>query len=176
TLALITEATVTVDSLPLHRSSVLLLFESLDQAAHAALEIAALKPAACDLMDRRHLSLARETDVRYELLIPGEAEAVLMVEHHADSREELQRKLDEVVELAQYKLGLAAASQVAEDENDFQLYSGLSQRFVPTLYRTQGSSRPTPGIEDVAVPVAALPVFLKHVQDILKRLQVTASV
>ena len=30
-------------------------------------------------MDRRHLSLARETDVRYELLIPGETEAMLLV-------------------------------------------------------------------------------------------------
>ncbi len=175
TLGLITEATIRVDPLPLHRSCVLLLFESLDHAAHAALEIAALKPAACDLMDRRHLSLARETDVRYELLIPGEAEAVLLVEHHADSREELRRKLDEVVELVQYKLGLAAASHLAEDEIDFQLFWGLAQRFIPTLFRTPGSSRPTPGIEDIAVPLAAMPVFLKHVQDTLKRLQVTAS-
>jgi FAD/FMN-containing dehydrogenase/Fe-S oxidoreductase len=176
TLGLITEITVSVDPLPLHRSCVLLLFESLDQAAHAALEIAALKPAACDLMDRRHLSLARETDVRYELLIPGEAEAVLLVECHADSREELRHKLDEIVELVQFKLGLAAASHVAEDEIDFQLYWGLAQRFVPTLHRMQGSSRPTPCIEDIAVPVAALPVFLRHVQDTLKHLQVTASV
>ncbi len=176
TLGLITEATVSVDPLPLHRSCVLLLFESLDQAAHAALEIAALGPAACDLMDRRHLSLARETDVRYELLIPGEAEAVLLIEYHADSREELQRKLDEVVELVQYKTGLAAASHVAADEVDFQLYWGLAQRFIPTLHRMQGTSRPTPCIEDIAVPVSALPVFLRHVQDTLKHLQVTASV
>jgi FAD/FMN-containing dehydrogenase/Fe-S oxidoreductase len=175
TLALITEITVHVDPLPLHRSCVLLLFESLDQAAHAALEIAALNPAACDLMDRRHLSLARETDVRYELLIPGEAEAVLLVEYHADNREELKHKLDEVVELVQFKLGLAAASHVAEDEVDFQLYWGLAQRFVPTLHRMQGSSRPTPCIEDIAVPLAAMPVFLRHVQDTLKHLQVTAS-
>src|SRR4029078_1865694 len=160
----------------LRRSAALLLFECLDQAAHAALEIAALNPAACDLMDRRHLSLARETDVRYELLIPGEAEAVLLVEFHADSRDELQHKLDELVELIQFNLGLAAASHVAEDEVDFQLYWGLAQRFVPTLHRMQGSSRPTPCIEDIAVPVEALPVFLRHVQDTLKHLQVTASV
>ncbi len=176
TLALITEVTVSVDPLPLHRSCALLLFESLDQAAHAALEIAALQPAACDLMDRRHLSLARETDVRYELLIPGEAEAVLLVEYHADSRDELRHKLDELVELVQFNLGLAAASHIAEDEADFQLYWGLAQRFVPTLHRMQGLSRPTPCIEDIAVPVAALPVFLRHVQDTLKHLQVTASV
>src|SRR3954452_7308090 len=176
TLGLITEITVSVDPLPLHRSCALLLFESLDYAAHAALEIASLNPAACDLMDRRHLSLARETDVRYELLIPGEAEAVLLVEFHADSRHELKHKLDEVIDKVQYKLGLAAASHIAEDDIDFQLYWGLSQRFTPTLQRMPGSSRPTPCIEDIAVPLAALPVFMRHVQDTLKRLQVTASV
>ena len=93
-------------------------------------------------MDRRHLNLARETDVRYELLIPGEAEAMLLVEQHADTATSCDAKLDEVVELAQYKTGLAAAAHVAEDEADFQLYWGLAQRFVPTLHRLQGSTRP----------------------------------
>ncbi|HEY3394286.1 MAG TPA: anaerobic glycerol-3-phosphate dehydrogenase subunit C, partial [Lacipirellulaceae bacterium] len=176
TLALVTEATLSVDRLPAHRGCVLLLFDSLDKAANAALEIARKRPAACDLMDRRHINLARETDIRYELLIPGEAEAVLLVEHHAVTRDELQAKLDDIVELAQYKTGLAAAAHVADDEADFQLYWGLGQRFVPTLHRMQGSTRPVPGIEDIAVPLAALPVFLRHLQDTLKRLQVTASV
>lgn len=175
TLALITEATVTVDPLPAHRGCALLLFESLDKAAHAVAEIARLEPAACDLMDRRHLSLARETDVRYELLIPGETEAMLLVEFHADSRADLRDKLDHVVDLIQFKAELAAASYVAEDEADFQLYWGLAQRFVPTLYRTQGASRPTPCVEDIAVPLEGLPIFLRHMQDVLKRLQVTAS-
>jgi FAD/FMN-containing dehydrogenase/Fe-S oxidoreductase len=176
TLALVTEATLTVDRLPAHRGCVVLLFDSLDKAAHAALEITRLEPAACDLMDRRHLTLARETDIRYELLIPGEAEAVLLVEQQAANQDELQSKLDAIVELAQYETGLAAAAHVAEDEVDFQLYWGLGQRFVPTLHRMQGTSRPVPCIEDIAVPVAALPVFLRHLQDTLKRLHVTASV
>jgi Fe-S oxidoreductase len=76
----------------------------------------------------------------------------------------------------QVKSGLAAASYVAEDEADFQLYWGLAQSFVPTLYRTQGATRPTPCIEDIAIPPAGLPIFLRHLQDTLKRLQVTASV
>ena len=80
-----------------------------------------------------------------------------------------------MVELVQYKSSLAAASHVAEDEGDFQLYWGLARRFVPTLYRLQGTTRPVPCIEDMAVPPTALPVFLKHVQDTFKRLQVTAS-
>ncbi len=176
TLALISEATLRVEPLPAHRGCALLLFESLDKASHAALEISGWGPAACDLMDRRHLSLARETDIRYELLIPGETEAMLLVEYHADNRDDLRAKLDDLVEQIQCVQGLAAASYIAEDEADFQLYWGLAQRFVPTLYRTTGLSRPTPCIEDIAVPVEGLPIFLRHVQDTLKRLQVTASV
>jgi FAD/FMN-containing dehydrogenase len=129
TLALITEVTLTVDPLPAHRGCALLLFESLDRAAHAVLEIAQTGPTACDLMDRRHLSLARESDVRYELLIPGETEAMLLVEYHAASRDELRAKLDGIVEQIQFESGFAAASYVAEDEADFQLYWGLAQRF-----------------------------------------------
>jgi FAD/FMN-containing dehydrogenase/Fe-S oxidoreductase len=176
TLALVAEATVTVDRMPAHRGCVLLIFDSLDKAANAVLQINQLEPAACDLMDRRHLNLARENDVRYELLIPGEAEAVLLVEHHAGAKSDLHSKLDQTVEIAQYKTGLAANAHVSEDEADFQLYWGLARRFVPTLYRMQGSTRPIPCVEDIAVPPAALPVFLRHLQDTLKRLQVTASV
>jgi FAD/FMN-containing dehydrogenase/Fe-S oxidoreductase len=176
TLALITEATLTVDPMPLFRGCVLLLFDSLDKAARTVVELAALSPAACDLMDRRHLSLAREADLRYELLIPGEAEAILLVEQHAGSRNELIEKLDAVVELAQYKTGLAAASQVAQDDADFHLFWGLARRLMPTMYHLQGATRPEPCVEDIAIPPAALPVFLRHLQDSLKRLQVTASV
>ncbi len=175
TLALIVDATVTVDPLPRHRGCALLIFDSLDKAANAVLELLPMEPVACDLMDRRHLNLARENDVRYELLIPGEAEAVLLVEQHGDSADEVRAKLEQMVELVQFKTSLAAASHIADDEGDFQLYWGLARRFVPTLYRLQGTTRPVPCIEDIAVPPEALPVFLKHVQDIFKRLQVTAS-
>jgi FAD/FMN-containing dehydrogenase/Fe-S oxidoreductase len=175
TLALILDATVTVDPLPAYRGCALLLFDSLDKAANAALQLLPFEPAACDLMDRRHLNLARESDVRFELLIPGEAEAVLLVEQHGESAQDVRAKIDEIVELIQFKSGLAATAHVAEDEGDFQLFWGLARRFVPTLYRLQGTTRPIPCIEDMAVPPAALPVFLKHVQDTFKRLQVTAS-
>jgi FAD/FMN-containing dehydrogenase/Fe-S oxidoreductase len=175
TLALVIDATLTVDPVPLHRGCALLIFDSLDKAAKAALEMLPLEPVACDLMDRRHLNLARECDVRYELLIPGEAEAVLLVEQHGDSTDEVRTKLEEVVDLVQFRQSLAAASHIAEDESDFQLYWGLARRFVPTLYRLQGTTRPVPSIEDIAVPPQALPVFLKHAQDTFKRLQVTAS-
>ena len=59
---------------------VLLFFDRLESAARGALEIAGMDASACDLMDRRLLSIAREADVRYDLLIPRDAEAMLLVE------------------------------------------------------------------------------------------------
>ena len=55
----------------------LLLFDRLESAAKAVMEVLPLEPSACDLMDRRHLSLAREGTVQYDLLIPPETEGAL---------------------------------------------------------------------------------------------------
>lgn len=176
TLALISEITLATQPLPAMRGAVLLVFDSLDKAARAVLEIAPLEPSACDLMDRRHLSIARESDVRYELLIPGAAEAVLLVEFFADDAVSLQEKLAQVVQLAQHETGLAAGSQIAHDVDENELFWRLAQRFVPTLHRLKGTTRPVPCVEDIAIPPAALPVFFRHLQDTLKRQQITAAV
>lgn len=176
TLALTTELMVDTQELPKHVGCVLLVFDSLDKAARATPLVLENQPACCDLMDRRHLSLARELDVRYELLIPGAAEAVLLVEHMGDSADEVEAKLNATVQMATSEAGLAAAAHIATEPADNLLFWELARRFVPTLYRLQGVRRPVPFVEDMAVPVAAMPVFLRHMQDVLKREQVTASV
>ena len=61
TLALITEATVKIDPRPKYRGVVLLFFARLESAAQAALAASELGVDACDLMDRRLLTIARET-------------------------------------------------------------------------------------------------------------------
>ncbi|MEM1303769.1 MAG: FAD-linked oxidase C-terminal domain-containing protein, partial [Planctomycetota bacterium] len=176
TLALIIEAEVDTQPLPAEGRCLLLVFDSLDKAARASLEMAPSGPAACDLMDRRHLSLARESDVRYELLIPGAAEAALLVEHFADDPATADGKVRKTIEIVRDELGLAAGAFLAESDEDAALLRRLSRRFVPTLHAVKGLRRAVPGIEDIALPPAALPNFLYHLQDTLKRREVTASV
>jgi len=181
TLALVTEVTLATVPLPRHRGVVLLMFESLDSASRAVLEILPFKPSACDLMDRRHLSLARESDVRYELLIPNTAEAVLLVEQDGDSISQVQERLEQIVARVtrRKRLGggmqLAGGMQIALDEEDVEFYWQLARKFVPTLYRLKGSTRPLPFVEDVAVPPESLPDFLVRLQNTLKKHHVTAS-
>jgi len=175
TLGLITEATVKTAPLPEHMGSTLLFFESLDKAAKAVQELIPLSPSACDLMDRRHLSLARESDPRYEFLIPQAAEAVLLVEFQGDSAKEVKEQLRAAVARLQNKKRLASGSYIAEDRYDHQMLWQLARHFVPTLYRLKGSTRPIPIVEDIAVPPDMLPEFLPRLQQTLKAEQVTAS-
>ena len=175
TLGLITEITVATSPLPLHVGSTLLFFESLDKAAQAAIALAPLGASACDLMDRRHLSLARESSPRYELLIPQAVEAVLLIEHQADTAEALKDRLAATVDALQHKHKLASGASIAADKYDHDMLWQLARHYVPTLYRLKGFTRPIPIVEDIALPPTELPEFLHRMQKILKQEQVTAS-
>jgi FAD/FMN-containing dehydrogenase/Fe-S oxidoreductase len=175
TLALITEATVATQPLPKHRGVVLLLFDRLESAAKAVMEVLPLQPSACDLMDRRHLSLARESTVQYDLLIPPETEAALLVEQDGDSLAVVRDKLAQVVDRVRRKKRLAFHAMQAQDREEVELYWRLARKVVPTLYRMKGSTRPLPFIEDLAVPPKALAEFLVRMQNVLKQHQVIAS-
>jgi FAD/FMN-containing dehydrogenase/Fe-S oxidoreductase len=175
TLALITEATVATQPLPKHRAVALLFFDRLENAARAVMDILPFSPSACDLMDRRHLSLARESTERYDQLIPAETEAVLLVEQEGDRLNDVRDKLTQTVDRVRRRKRLAFHAVQAQDKQEMDLYWGLARKVVPTLHRLKGSTRPLPCIEDLAVPPAALPDFLVRMQNVLKQHQVTAS-
>jgi FAD/FMN-containing dehydrogenase/Fe-S oxidoreductase len=175
TLALVTEARLATQPLPRHRGVVLLLFESLDKAARSVCEILRWRPAACDLMDRRHLSLARQSEVRFDLLIPAEAEAVLLVEFEGDQSQEIRQQMQGLIEVVYRRARLAMGTRQAFDQEETDLFLQLPNRAQPLFYRMKGPSRPLPVVEDVAVPPEILPDFLVRMQNVLKRRQVTAS-
>ncbi len=175
TLGLITEARIRTMRLPRYRGLALLFFDRLDSAARAAQDIVRRGVATCDLMDRRLLTIARELDVRYELLIPPDAEALLLVEHAGDDTGEVGDLLREIVtDLTRHqRLAFDARVTMEKDERDF--YWRLSRRVVTTLYRLKGNTRSLPFIEDIAVPPETVPEFLVCAQNVLKAHSVTAS-
>jgi FAD/FMN-containing dehydrogenase/Fe-S oxidoreductase len=175
TLALITEATLSTSPLAKHRAVTLLFFERLESAARAVLEIAPLSPSACDLMDRRHLSLARESDRRYDKLIPPQTEAVLLVEFEGDRLSETRARAGQLLDRMRRRKRWAFDAAQAQDPDETELYWRLARKVVPTLFRLKGSTRPLPCVEDFAVPPVALADFLVQMQNVLKQHQVTAS-
>ncbi|MCA9269036.1 MAG: FAD-binding oxidoreductase, partial [Planctomycetales bacterium] len=175
TLALITEATVRTQPLPGARGVALLFFDRLEAAATASLQIPPLGAVACDLMDRRLLSIAREADARYERLIPSAAEAMLLVEFHGQRPEDVRRPLAELVSKLHHAEHLCFDARTTTDPEDVEFFWQLPRRVVPMLYRLRGNERPLPFVEDIAVPPGQLPEFLRRLQDCLKRHEVTAS-
>jgi FAD/FMN-containing dehydrogenase/Fe-S oxidoreductase len=175
TLALIVEATLAVEPLPRRRGVTLLLFDSLDTASRAVMEILPFRPTACDLMDRRHLSLAREAEPRFDLLIPAVTEAALLVEVDGSRQVEVRDRLHELVDHVTVKRRLALGSRQAFDPAEVDLFWHLGRKITPALYRTKGNVRPVPVMEDVAVPPNQLPEFLVQVQNLFKRHQAIGS-
>jgi FAD/FMN-containing dehydrogenase/Fe-S oxidoreductase len=175
TLGLVTAVTLGTLPIPPQACSMILFFDSLEKAVAATLELLPLKASACDLMDRRHLSLAREMDPRYEFLIPQESEAVLLVEYQGESTDEVQGKLADSAALIQEKHRIAFGSYIAADWLDHELLWQLARHYTPTLYRLKGQTRPLPFVEDIAIPPTELPNFLPRAQHIFKQEQVTAS-
>lgn len=175
TLALFTEITVATQPLARHRAVSLLLFASLELAVRAVPEILAFKPSACDLMDRRHLSLAREKDHRYDAILPHDAEALLLVETEGADGAEVRERMRQMLDRVRNRKRLAFDSRLATGEEEINLYWQLSRRTTPTLHRLKGMTRPVPFVEDMAVPPEALAKFLVETQNILKKHQVTAT-
>ena len=175
TLALITEATVATQAIPASRGVALLFFDRLENATLAVQEILPLGFGACDLLDRRHLSLARESNQAYNLLIPPDAEALLIVEMAGDDAVEVRARLSGLVDKVRRKKRLAFETRQAYGQAEIETFWQLARRVVPTLHRVKGNSRPLPFVEDLAVPPEVLPDFLIRLQNTLKRHQVTAS-
>jgi FAD/FMN-containing dehydrogenase/Fe-S oxidoreductase len=175
TLALITEASVATLPLPGPRGVTLLLFDSLEKASRSVREIMPWNPNAVELMDRRHLSLAREAEVRFDLLIPPDTEALLLVEQEASDPIELHDQLHQMAAYLTQTKRLAYAVRQAFEPGEIELFWHLIDRVQPSLQRLNSHAQAIPIADDIAVPPEILPDFILQVQNILKRQQVTAS-
>ncbi|MFM7136643.1 MAG: FAD-binding and (Fe-S)-binding domain-containing protein, partial [Planctomycetota bacterium] len=176
TLGIVTAATLRTSTPDQATAVGLLLFDSLESAAAAAVRLLALEPSACDLFDRRHLALAREARPSFDLLIPPVAEAGLLVEFTADEPADCNAKLEQA--LASMRRGRRGCIDIrrAEDGHDAAFFWELSRNVVSMLHGVRAAMRPVPFLEDVVVPPAALPNFLGRLQGVLRHHNATAMI
>jgi FAD/FMN-containing dehydrogenase/Fe-S oxidoreductase len=175
TLALFTEATLRTIPLPGGRSLVLLAFDSLEAALRAAQGALPTNMTACDLMDRRLLTLARGGDAEAAAIIPAAAEAILLVEYEADTAAEARRAAVELAERLHRAEGLARYAHAAWEPGDLERLWHVREAALPSLYGLRGGARPVAFLEDVGVPPERLAECLHAMQQILRRHETTAS-
>lgn len=175
TLGLFTAATLHTAPLPAHRALVLLLFSQMETATKAVQEIIYSEPSACDLLDRRVLSLGREADPRFAHIISPVAEAALLIEQVGFSEQQSRDRIRQVLLSLKNLSPAPVVAHIAYTYDEVEFLWSLPHRVVPLLSSLQGATRPLPFVEDIAVPPAALQEFLVSAQNVLKRHHVTAS-
>jgi FAD/FMN-containing dehydrogenase/Fe-S oxidoreductase len=175
TLAFFTQATLRTAPLPVGRSLVLLGFDSVDQALRATGPALANRPTACELIDRRLVSLARGGALDLKPVVPAEAEAVLLIEFEADSQAEASAQARALAERCQRQERLALYAVTATDAPEIQRLWRLRETVLPNLYKLRGGAQPVAFVEDVGVPTGELANYLHSVQEILRTHETTAS-
>ena len=175
TLAVFTEATLYTMPLPEVRGISILMFDSLDAAVKAMQELLLLEPGACDLLDRRLLSLGRESDPAFHSAIDPNAEAGLFVEFQGSSVSEVEARINDLTRLLNDCQITFRISRTAYDPEEVDLLWSLPARVVPLLASLRGASRPLPFVEDIAVPPPRISEFLTLAQKTFQRHEVTAT-
>ncbi len=174
TLALFTEVTLRTEPLPGGRGVALFACVDLHAALKAVARVLPRRPAACEMLDGRLLSLVRARGTDVARLVPPHAGAALLVEFEADTPDDARRQtLDLIDELVQERLALIAVPGLTPDEAD-RLW-GLVDIALPSLETLRGGPPAVTGVEDVGVPPAELPNFLTQLQDVLQRHETTAA-
>ncbi|MDA8743764.1 FAD-binding protein [Rubripirellula amarantea] len=175
TLAIVVDATVRTETIATHRGVVLLFYHRMELAARGAVSALRHGLVACDLMDRRLLQIARDTDPRYADILPAAAEAMVLLEIQGESLGELYDRLAIIQQdlCSGHEGAFASVDTVKQSERD--LYWALSRRVIPRMYRFKRGEAPVPFIEDLTVPRDRLPETLTAIQDTLKREQTTAT-
>ncbi|MFC7203278.1 FAD-binding and (Fe-S)-binding domain-containing protein [Haloferax namakaokahaiae] len=182
TLAIVTEAEVSLEPLPETKAVSLLFYESVLEAVTDVQHVLEHDPAAVELIDDVLLGLARNTAEFEDVaaLVPTDAEAALLVEFYADDddhgREQTARLLadrvpntdtNEAVADQYVEETFAFEGLEAHDEADRTQFWTLRKAGLPILLSRTSDEKHISFIEDCAVPPEHLPEFVERFQSLL---------
>ncbi len=170
TLMLITEIKLGLLPLPPeHKALVCIHCDSVDEALRANLEAVQHQPSASELIDHYVLECTK-TNIEQQknrFFIKGDPQAILAVELFDDTAEALDQKVNALVQaLKNQSLGQHFA--VVPKEAIAQVWA-LRNAGLGLLSNVPGDAKPVCVVEDTAVDVRELPVYIKEFNEILKK-------
>ncbi|UTF52653.1 FAD-binding and (Fe-S)-binding domain-containing protein [Natronosalvus rutilus] len=199
TLAIVTEATVSLEPVPETKAVVLLTYERLHDAVSDVGNVLKHDPAAIELIDDMLLELAGETAEFAEVvsMLPPETNAALLVEFYATDDRDGREKTGALVEdrlrrnTGNDRLGTersggerstdreheryALEALEAHDAADRATFWKMRKAANPILLSRTSDAKHISFIEDCAVPAEHLPEFVDRFQDVLEKSGTFAS-
>ena len=174
TLGIFLSATLKTIPLPQGRGAVLFVFTQLEAALRASQLIRMAPIVACELMDRRLLSLARSQNDAIARQIPTSAEAILLIEAEAESPDEAKEIILQLIDTIQ-KRQLPIIVTPAFDTPSIERLWSIREFAVPSLYGMGSGPRPLAFVEDIGVPPDQLPEFVGKLQTLFRKKEVSSS-
>jgi FAD/FMN-containing dehydrogenase/Fe-S oxidoreductase len=164
TLAIILDVTLRLHPVPNERLLALLHFDSLVKSLEAVRHINKHGPTAVEIMDDTLLALGHENPHLEPLLSwqKGEPAAVLIVELDGGTPDELSAKLASLQRDPQVNR-LTYARYIARSPREQAEVWAFRKGGLGIFATMKGDAKPTPFIEDAAVPVEALPCYIPEV-------------
>ncbi|MFB6133276.1 MAG: FAD-binding and (Fe-S)-binding domain-containing protein [Halanaeroarchaeum sp.] len=196
TLAVITEATVSLEPIPAATGIAMLTYTDVMDAMRDVPAILEHDPAAVEFMDDVFLDMARETEEFGEVvgLLPEGTDATLLVEFYGDAEAEVRAKVEHLQadrlpdEVASERLGDDGKSidrtndrdAVVTDESSYAFdameafeeerrarFWKMRKAGLPILLSNTGDEKHYSFIEDVAIPPEHLPEYVAEFRAIL---------
>ena len=195
TLAIVTEAEVSLEPIPEETAVVLLTYDEILDAMRDVAPILEHDPSAVEVMDDVLLDLARDTAEFSDLVdtLPEATNSALLVEFYAETVTEGQRKVADLLadRLPGYdpEAGLGASENAPTTDDDpyavdaLEAYDDERQsRFwkmrkagLPILLSRTGDDKHWPFVEDTAVPSENLPEYIADIQELFDEHDTFAS-
>ena len=194
TLAIVTEATVSLEPVPETKAVALLTYDSLGDAMEDVTAILEHDPAAVEVMDDVLLDLARDTSEFADVvgMLPEGTDSVLLVEFYADSDDEGKQKTADLIadrvpdgdseaepsgdadESTETDHHAVAAMEAHDSETRAQFWK-MRKSGLPILLSRTTDEKHISFIEDCAVPAEHLSEYVAGFQDILEEQGTFAS-
>jgi len=172
TLAMIVGVELQLADAPAATSSLLGCFPTLESAVAAAVTARDAGAAACELLDRTFLDVARRDAPLPH--IPHASEAVLIAEVEADGEPDARRAATSLA--TAFRSAGATSVELALTRDEEEEMWKLRHAASPLLNRLGPSLTSMQFVEDGAVPPVNLPDYVRGVREILKRNAVTGVI
>ncbi|MFQ5878151.1 MAG: FAD-binding and (Fe-S)-binding domain-containing protein [Acidobacteriota bacterium] len=176
TLGLVLEATLRIVPTPRAAATALVLFDDLQRAGAAVVEILRSRPSAVELLDRTFVDVIREADAAVGTALPSDTEAILIVELEGDEPLEVDARMSGLARRLTGRERLATEVRRGVRPEDAAGIWAVRRAASPILSRREGRLRNTRFIEDAAVRPEQMAEFVGRLKALLAKYELSAAI
>ncbi|NHN58497.1 MULTISPECIES: FAD-binding and (Fe-S)-binding domain-containing protein [Halorussus] len=168
TLAIVTEAEVSLEPVPETKSMALLAYVDLLDAMEDVAHVLEHDPSAVEVLDDVLVDLARDTEEFADVvgMLPEGTNSVLLVEFYAEDDADGREKVADL--LADRAGDLAFEALEAHDDAERARFWKLRKSGLPILLSRTSDAKHISFIEDAAVPPENLPEYVADFREVLE--------